>query len=137
ELNGLGTPRWVGLGNYRTLFHDPILTQSIKNTLYWVVGTLLLPVGLGLLIATISYNLKGGALYRLPFLIPYALSGTAIATLWAFILTRDGALNGALKALGLDSVARSWLIDIHPFWLFDVKVNTVAMIVASYWQSGG
>jgi ABC-type sugar transport system permease subunit len=137
EYNGLGSPKWIGLANYRTLFHDPILTRSIKNTLYWVIGTLLLPVGLGLLIASISYNLRGGTLYRLPFLAPYALSGTAIATLWAFILVRDGALNGALKALGLDGWARSWLIDTHPLWRLDVKINTIAMIVAATWQTVG
>ncbi|HEY7031051.1 MAG TPA: ABC transporter permease subunit [Thermomicrobiales bacterium] len=137
EYNGLGTPKWIGLDNYRTLIHDPILTSSIRNTLYWVVGTLLLPVGLGLLIASISFNLKGGAFYRLPFLIPYALSGSAIATLWAFIFVRDGAVNGALKALGLDSWTRAWLIDIHPVWKLDVKYNTLAMIVASTWQAVG
>jgi ABC-type sugar transport system permease subunit len=129
EFKGLGTPKWVGLDNYRTLFHDPVLTQSFKNTLYWVVGTLVLPVGLGLLIAVVSYNLKGGAAYRLAFLMPYALSGTAIAAVWQFMLVRDGALNSVLDAIGLGSLTRSWLL--RP------PLNTYAMIVASTWQAVG
>jgi ABC-type sugar transport system permease subunit len=129
SYKGLGTPKWVGLANYRQLLNDPVLSQSMKNTLYWVIGTLVLPVGIGLLIAVASYDLKGGALYRLPFLMPYALSGTAIATVWKFMLLRDGALNSVLNSIGLESLTRSWLL--RP------PLNTYAMIVASTWQAVG
>ena len=129
NFKGLGTPEWVGLDNYRKLLHDPILTQSMKNTLYWVIGTLVLPIGFGLLIAVMSFDLKGGALHRLPFLMPYALSGVAIASIWQFMLIRDGALNSVLNSVGLESLARSWLL--RP------PLNTYAMIVASTWQSVG
>src|SRR5215204_6446115 len=129
NFKGLGTPAWVGLENYRKLLDDPILTQSMKNTLYWVIGSLVLPIGFGLLIAVLSFDLKGGALYRLPFLMPYALSGTAIASIWQFMLVRNGALNGVLESLGLESLTDSWL-------LYAPK-NTYAMIVASTWQAVG
>ncbi|MGH2560274.1 MAG: carbohydrate ABC transporter permease, partial [Thermomicrobiales bacterium] len=98
-------------------------------TLYWVLGTLLLPVGLGLLIAVLSYELSGGALYRLPFLIPYALSGTAIGVMWEFMLRSNGALNGVLELVGLESLTRSWLL--RP------PLNTWSMIFASTWQTVG
>jgi ABC-type sugar transport system permease subunit len=129
NFKGLGAPEWVGLENYRRLLDDPILTQSMKNTLYWVIGTLVLPIGFGLLIAVMSFDLKGGALYRLPFLMPYALSGTAIASVWQFMLLRDGALNSVLNSVGLESLAQSWLL--RP------PLNTYAMIIASTWQSVG
>ncbi len=129
NYKGLGSPQWIGLANYRQLLNDPILSQSMKNTLYWVIGTLALPVGIGLLIAVASYDLKGGAIYRLPFLMPYALSGTAIATVWQFMLLRDGALNSVLNSIGLESLTRSWLL--RP------PLNTYAMIVASTWQAVG
>jgi multiple sugar transport system permease protein len=101
----------------------------MKNTLYWVIGALVLPVSLGLFIAVMSYDLKGGALHRLPFLMPYAFSGTAIAAVWQFMLVRDGALNSVLSSVGLESLTRSWLL--RP------PVNTYAMIVASTWQGIG
>lgn len=129
DSKGIGDPNWVGFTNYRTLFHDEILINSMKNTVYWVIGTLIFPVGLGLLIAVFSYDIKGGAAYRLPFFLPYALSGTAIATVWRFLLQSDGAVNSALTAIGLEGWTRQWLLD--PPW------NTIGMIVASTWQSVG
>lgn len=129
EFSGLGSPEWVGLENYRTLAKDDALTTSLTNTFIWVIGTLLLPVGLGLLIAVLSFSIRGGSMYRLPFLLPYALSGTAIATLWQFMLKTDGAFNAALESVGLESLTSSWLL--RP------PGNTWAMIVASTWQSVG
>lgn len=129
EYNGIGDPSLTGAENYTSLARDPILLDSFRNTLYWVVGTLLLPVGLGLLIAVLTYELTGGALYRLPFLLPYAISGTAIGVMWEFMLRSNGALNSLLEMIGLESLERSWLL--RP------PINTWSMIVASTWQSVG
>lgn len=129
DFGGIGDAEWVGLANYRTLLSDPILLSSFTNTMLWVVGTLIFPVGFGLLIAILTHATKGGAFYRIPFLLPYALSGTAIATVWQFMLIRDGALNDMLEVIGLGGLAQSWLL-VPP-------INTWAMIVASTWQSMG
>ena len=67
---------------------------------------------------------KAGSIFRLPFLIPYALSGTAIATVWQFMLMRDGALNSMLRPSGLGSLTRSWLLATSPQHLRDdLRVN--------------
>ncbi len=129
DFKGIGPAKWVGLANYRELYHDPVLSRSTTNTLYWVIGTLILPVGLGLLIAVLSFDLQGGSFYRLPFLMPYALSGTAIATVWNFMLQSNGALNSVLDSVGLSSLSHSWLL--RP------PLNTWAMIFASTWQAVG
>jgi len=129
DFKGIGPAKWIGFANYRELYHDPVLSRSITNTLYWVIGTLIFPVGLGLLIAVLSFDLKGGSFYRLPFLMPYALSGTAIATVWNFMLQTNGALNSVLDSVGLTSLSRSWLL--RP------PLNTWAMIFAATWQAVG
>ncbi|WP_197510420.1 carbohydrate ABC transporter permease [Tessaracoccus coleopterorum] len=86
EFNGFGDPTWVGLANYVEMLTNPDNLQSVINTLMWVVGTLLLPVGLGLLIALLCHDLKGGIWFRLPFLIPFAISGIAVGVVWSFLL---------------------------------------------------
>ena len=47
EYKGIGEPKWVGLDNYRRSCNDPVLSNSMTNTLLWVIGTLILPVGSG------------------------------------------------------------------------------------------
>ncbi|MCC3765872.1 sugar ABC transporter permease [Glycomyces sp. TRM65418] len=128
EYNGLGDPEWVGVENYVEMFDDPQFLGSVFNTLLWVVGTLLVPVGIGLGVALLTWNLAGGSWLRLPFLIPYALSGIGVAVIWSFILGGDGALDQALAAFGI--------VDT-PRWLVDAPLNTVVMILATAWQGVG
>jgi ABC-type sugar transport system permease subunit len=129
DYGGLGAPQFAGLSNYLMLFQDPVLLTSFVNTFLWTVGSLLLPVGVGLLVAVLTFELIGGALYRLPFLLPYALSGAVVGVLWSFVLRGDGALNVMLRAIGLEELAKSWLLS--PPW------NTLAMILAHTWQATG
>lgn len=129
DYDGSSSPSWVGFDNYRALLDDRVLNDAFVNTLIWVLGTLLLPVGIGLLIAVLSFDLPRATFYRLPFLIPYALSGTAIGVLWEFMLRRQGAVNSLLDLLGLQNLQQRWLLD--------PPLNTWSMIVASTWQSVG
>lgn len=128
EYNGLGDPEWVGLENYVDMWRDPNLVGSVLNTLMWVAGTLLVPVGLGLLLALATFDLKGGVWLRLPFLIPYAVSGIGVGLVWSFVLQSGGALDQALGFIGVTETPR---------WLLDVPTNTIVMIVASAWQGVG
>lgn len=128
EYNGLGSPEWVGLDNYAEMFSDAGFLVSAGNTLLWVVGTLIVPVGIGLAIALLTWNLGGGMWLRLPFLIPYALSGIGVGVIWSFILSSGGALDQALLLIGITD---------PPRWLLDSPLNTVVMIFASAWQGVG
>jgi len=129
EFSGLGTPEFIGWENYVTVFTDPTILRSLVNTAMWVVGTLVLPVGLGLLLAVLAHGIKGSAWYRLPFLLPYAISGVAVGLVWTFILQTDGALTEALRFFGLPGADARWLLD----W----PLNTFVMIVAATWQGAG
>jgi ABC-type sugar transport system permease subunit len=77
----------------------------------------------------LTFQFRGGGLYRLPFLVPYAMSGTVVAIVWAYILREQGALNAVLGAVGLDGAQQRWLLD--------APVNTLSMIAASTWQATG
>ncbi len=123
------TSSWVGLSNYRTLVTDPGFGQSVLNTLMWVVGTLVLPVGVGLAIAAATHRLRWGGLARFALVLPYALSGSATAILWTFVLRSDGALDDVLRTIAPGVTPPGWLLE----W----PLNTVAMIVASTWQGTG
>jgi multiple sugar transport system permease protein len=128
QYDGLSSPQWTGLSNYGQMFKDPDFLNSVFNTLLWVVGTLVVPVGLGLGLALLTFNLKGGTWLRLPFLIPYAISGIGVGLIWSFVLQSGGALDQALQLVGVDD---------PPRWLLDAPLNTVVMIFAASWQGIG
>lgn len=123
------TSEFIGIENYVSLFSDPGFLQSLVNTVMWTVGTLVLPVGLGLLIAVFTSSMRGGKWLRFAFILPYALSGAATAVIWGFILRSDGALNQAIGFFGFTPPAAGWLLE----W----PTNTIVMIIANTWQATG
>ncbi|MFG1946114.1 carbohydrate ABC transporter permease [Nonomuraea sp. NPDC048826] len=123
RYDGLVPPEWVGFANFVKLLDDPVLLTSVRNTLIWVAGTMVLPVGLGLLVAVLSYDIKGGGWYRLPFMLPYALSGAGLALVWSPILSHDGVAN---NLLGVDTA-----------FLQEAPHNTIAMLLVWTWQQLG
>jgi multiple sugar transport system permease protein len=126
RYNGVSM-HWTGLDNYVRLFSDPGFGQSLLNTVMWSVGSLVLPVALGLLIAVVTQGSRLGTIARIAVIIPYALSGTATGVIYDFMLRSDGAVNQVLTTLGLDPVD----------WLLHWPLNTVTMIIASTWQATG
>ncbi|NEB41028.1 sugar ABC transporter permease [Streptomyces sp. SID14515] len=120
---------FAGFDNYALFLSDPALARSIQNTLMWVVGTVALPMVLGLAIAVLTHSGGWSRVARLLVVLPYALSGSAVAVVWNFVLTTDGAANQVLKAFGMDSLAQGWLLE----W----PGNTLVMIIANTWQAAG
>jgi multiple sugar transport system permease protein len=129
RFDGLSNPVFVGLRNYSDFIQDPVAPTALRNTLLWVAGALVLPVGLGLLVAALTWDLRHGTLYRLPFLLPYAFSGAGVAVVWGYIFQPQGAANTVLSLLGLPGG--------HTSLLLYAPGNTIALIVASAWQQVG
>jgi ABC-type sugar transport system permease subunit len=118
-----------GFANYHRMFSDSAVLKSLLNTLFWLIGTVVLPIGLGLSIAVMTNAVKWGRIARLAIVLPYAISGAAVAVVWNFMLQSDGAINSALKSLGLGSLQHDWLLN----W----PLNTFVMIIANAWQATG
>jgi ABC-type sugar transport system permease subunit len=123
KFDGLADPEFVGLDNFARLFADEALLTSVRNTLIWVAGTMVLPVGLGLLVAVLSYDLRGGVWFRLPFMLPYALSGAGLGMVWSPILSHNGIAN---LLLGTDTA-----------YMAQEPYNTIAMLLVWTWQQLG
>jgi ABC-type sugar transport system permease subunit len=120
---------FAGIDNYTAMLSTPEVTRSLLNTLIWVAGSLVLPVGLGLAVAVLTNSVRWGPVARLFIVLPYAISGAAVAVVGGFLLRSDGAVNQALRAVGLDSWARNWLLE----W----PLNVFSAIGVSTWQSTG
>ena len=103
---------WVGFANYvNVIFNDDISRLAIKNNLIWTVGTLLIPVTLGLLLAVVlDQKLPGRTIFRTIFYGPAVLPLVAVGLIWAWMYNPQfGFVNEVLKAIGLGKYVRGWL----------------------------
>jgi ABC-type sugar transport system permease subunit len=129
DTEGAGEGKFVGIANYLTLINDPILLRTMSNVAIWTIGTMALPVLLGLIIAYVALGLKGSAIYRMIFLLPYVLSGVAVASIWFHIFQTKGLFNQFLGGIGLEKYQQSWLLNYPQ--------NTISMIIAATWAGTG
>jgi ABC-type sugar transport system permease subunit len=106
-----GPARWIGLANYRALFHDSLFWQSMLNCalllLVYVPLMTLLALVLAVLLNSRYVRLQG--LWRTLLFLPYIMSGT-VAAAFTFQLMLDrnaGYANRFLGFLGVSPVP--WL----------------------------
>lgn len=101
---------FVGLANYQHLLRDPTFLQALKHNLIAVFGGAVM-IGFALLFAVATTDkVRGSGFFRAVITAPYLLSGVAVAIFWKFVLdSQFGLLNGFLKTVGLDVLARPWL----------------------------
>jgi ABC-type sugar transport system permease subunit len=98
-------PGFVGLDNYREIFHDSQVGQAaIVTAVITVVGTIAANViGLGM-----AMLVNGGgrfkAFARGVLFYPYIIGAIIIGFLWSAILGSDGAIDSVLQSLGSSGI---------------------------------
>ena len=101
---------FVGLDNYRELFVDEHLRDTLAFTVTVVVIVTLLANAFGVAFALLlnrqSMNYR---VMRTLVFIPQVLSGVIVAFIWRSILTQNGLLNAALQRFGIVHEPVSWL----------------------------
>src|SRR5512137_2661550 len=114
--NGVGPMTWVGLKNYVTVFQVPDLLRTIYNAFVLVLWFSLIPVGLGLIVASIIHRVatgRFGEVARTVLFLPQVIALVAAGIIWGWLLALPGLINQVLKAVGLGVVTRAWLGDFH------------------------
>ena len=131
QWNGIdSSPKWIGLGNFRELSHDPIargaLVHTIEIAAVYVVASQL--IGLGLALA-LNRTVKSRNLLRVIFFAPFVLSPLATAYIWRYVFDYSGPLNGLLAFLHLNGWQHTWVGD--PTWAL------WTIVVVMVWQGSG
>lgn len=115
-----GEAHFVGAGNYARLGGDSLFLDAVRNNAVMLVCVPLVTIALGLFLASMLHlggrsgrsSIRGAGAYQIVYFFPQLLSLVVIAVLWQFVYNpTNGLLNGALRAFGLDGLARSWLGD--------------------------
>jgi raffinose/stachyose/melibiose transport system permease protein len=111
KWSGLGPiDDFVGLQNFKTAFQDDVFTGALKHNAI-IVGLSLavqLPFALGIAMI-LHQRLKGRALLRLLFFMPFVLSEVVTAVVFTLMLQPNGLTDQSLEGLGLGFVVTEWL----------------------------
>jgi trehalose/maltose transport system permease protein len=112
-LAGITPTKWVGLENYRTLWHDTIFRDAVVQTIKFTLITVSFEFVLGLIIAlVVNSNFKGRGLMRAVMLVPWAIPTVVAAKMWQWMLDDVyGVINDAGVRLHLISHSHAWISD--------------------------
>jgi multiple sugar transport system permease protein len=116
---------FVGFENFNNIFSDPNFFNSLKVTLVFVLGTVLLQFGIGLLIALLlNQQIRASGLFRTLFIIPWTVSTVITGFSFKFLFDDNfGIINYGIEKLGLDSIQ----------WFSDPALAIWIIIIANTW----
>lgn len=123
-------PEYLGLGNFKDMANDRIFWISLKNTLYYTGGTVLVSMLIGTAVALLLENLKGPvwSCVRALVVSPWAVPFVVVAFLFRFMYMQNGGIvNDILLDLGVITSPVSWLNR--------ADISLGAIIVANIWAT--
>jgi multiple sugar transport system permease protein len=131
EFNGMQSPKWVGLENYRNIFtNDPRFWKSIRNTIFYTLAVIPPGVALSLMLAiAIDQKIRFKSFFRAIYFIPSVTSVIALSVIWKWLFAGEkyGLINYLLILIGLKPI--DWLTS--PVWTLP------AIMIMSIWTGIG
>jgi multiple sugar transport system permease protein len=127
----IGTSTFIGLDNYREALTDGDFHEALGHTVYFVVGTVVPTMALGLGLALLLNSaIRGLGLFRTAYYLPSLTPLPIAALLWIWVYDADfGIANYYLQRIGI--------IDQPVFWLADRTTAMPAVIVMNIWVGAG
>ncbi len=123
---------WVGLDNYAKAAGDPIFWTALRNNAIIVIGSVILQVGFGTVLAAILDRglPRAATVFRTIIFAPMVVSTVAVALIWLIILDPNiGSLNALVRGVGLTPPQLGWLGDPNvAMWM---------ILVIAAWQYTG
>ncbi len=102
---------FIGLGNYiKTFTSNRIFGVALLNNLKWCVGSIVLPMAVGLIIAAfISQERRGDSFLQTAVFVPVVLSVTAVGLIWRWMYDPSfGLITNVLSFLSGGNFNFNW-----------------------------
>ena len=128
-LAGIEPTKWVGLENYRTLWHDTIFRDTVWLTVKFTLITVSFEFVLGLIIAlVVNSKFKGRGVMRAVMLVPWAIPTVVAAQMWKWML--DDTF-GVVNDLGV----RAHVLSHSHAWISDPATSLAAVSAVDIWKT--
>jgi raffinose/stachyose/melibiose transport system permease protein len=115
DWSGIGEYSKIGFANYREIVtEDPVFWRALWNVFLLMVVTIFIQNPVAFVLAAVLSRISArlSRILRTVYFIPAVLSLVIVAKLWVDIFNPNfGILNKLLIAVGLKSLAMSWLSD--------------------------
>jgi multiple sugar transport system permease protein len=111
SLGGVEQNRWIGLGNYIRMTQEWRFWNSLRVTLVYAFGLVVVPYMLALPMALfMNMKIKARAVFRTIFFLPVVTPVSAAGLVFVYLFNTDfGIINSALLSLELIQEPISWL----------------------------
>ena len=101
---------FVGLENFRAILADPAGRGAALNTFLIAVAITVVQNLVGLLLALgVNTRIRSRNLLRVVLFTPAVMTPVVTAYLWKYMYAPDGAINGLLAAVGLETLQQDFL----------------------------
>ena len=121
---------WVGLQNFGRLFQTARFITDLRNTAVFSVFFFAQCLGIGLLLAILlDQRIKGEALFRTIYVLPFAISAIVTGVTWKWLMLPSAGLNDIFSVLGLGFLQNRWYADPN--------IGIIATSIAGAWQMSG
>lgn len=133
RVDGVLVDQFVGISNYKEIFHDNTFWVCIKNVLIFTAVGLVAGNFMTIFLAELLFNLKNkkhSAFYRVLFIIPILVPSLVILLIWKYLIFSS---NGLMYQLGLDFGLS------NPQWYWDENnfIAKFAIIFTNFpWVAG-
>jgi multiple sugar transport system permease protein len=95
---------WIGLDNYKQMFHDALFWNALRVTFEYVVINIGIQTVLALGIAVLMHRLTQSVTARSIVVLPWLVPNAVLALLWMWMLDPSlGIVNHWLNAVGISS----------------------------------
>lgn len=127
---------WIGLQNYRDLFHDRLFWRGILRALTFTAiflpGMLFIPMFIAVLVDRVTNN-KVASIYRVILLIPSMIPAPLIFVLWAWMYNNYiGPINYILV-----DVLHLFNNTTQPQWINDTRLVFFSLAFMEWWWGLG
>ena len=129
EVKGFQNPVFIGLLNYKTLFHDSEFWRSLFNTCIYTIITVPVGVSLSLLTAVfLNMSIKAKSLYRVLYFLPVISAPSAVAMVWRWLYNSEfGFINYFLSVFRIQG----------PNWIADSHTVLISVMIVGIWSLVG
>lgn len=128
EWNGIGSPKYIRLNNYKMLLKDYMFRDAVLNTaVYWATGVLFI-LFLSVLIACLlnSKTLKGRSFFKSATFLPNVCAAIAMGIIFGMLFDQNvGLINEVLALFGAS----------HVEWLTSTSMSKIPVIILNVWRN--